>query len=210
MGYQLVQNPPHPGTSITPTKRTQLCHYPQIPPIEAYISAVEQASSKLPTHEAEEFRSDSTSYLNNNNSPTTTTNVTSTPHQCRALTQLKQDNSRVVLTADKGVAMVIMDQEEYTNKALTLLQDTNTYKVLKKDPTSQLKNKLITILKDIKHTGGLSINKYKQLYPTSAVPPNFMAFPKSIKQALPLGPLSPVGDQSHMGLQRNCPTSSNP
>ena len=48
--------------------------------------------------------------------------------------------------------MVIMDKEEYTNKALTVLQYSNTYKVLKKDPTSQLKNKLITILRDIKHT----------------------------------------------------------
>ena len=36
----------------------------------------------------------------------------------------------------------------------------NTYKVLKKDPTSQLKNKLISLLKDIKQTGGLSTNKY--------------------------------------------------
>ena len=67
----------------------------------------------------------------------------------------------MVLTADKVVAMVIMDQEDYTNKAQTLLQDTNTYYILKKDPTSQLKNKLISLLKDIKQTGGLSTNKYK-------------------------------------------------
>ena len=59
--------------------------------------------------------------------------------------------------------MIIMDQEDYTNKAQTLLQDTNTYKVLSKDPTSQLKNKLISLLNDIKETGGLSTNKYKQL-----------------------------------------------
>ena len=77
----------------------------------------------------------------------------------------------MVLTADKGVAMVIMDQQDYNNKAQALLQDTNTYKVLSKDPTSQLKNKLITLLKDIKQTGGLSTQKYKQLYPPSAVPP---------------------------------------
>ena len=115
------------------------------------------------------------------------------PSQCRALTQLKQDISRVVLTVDKGVAMVIMDQEDYTNKALSLLQDTNTYKVLPKDPTSQLKNKLISLLKDIKHAGGLNTTKYKQLYPTSAVPPISMAYPKSIKQVHPLGPLFPVG-----------------
>ena len=67
----------------------------------------------------------------------------------------------MVLTVDKGVAMVIMDQEDYTNKALALLQDTNTYKVLPKDPTSQLKNKHISLLKDIKQTGGLNTNKYK-------------------------------------------------
>ena len=99
------------------------------------------------------------------------------PIQHRALIQLKQDTSRVVLTADKGVAMVTMDKEDYTNKAHTLLQDTNPYKVLKKDPTSNLKNKLITLHKDIKQTGGLSTNKYKQLYPTSAVPPKFYCLP---------------------------------
>ena len=130
------------------------------------------------------------------------------PSQCRALTQLEQDNSRVVLTVDKGVAMVIMDQEDYTNKAKTLLlQDTN--KVLLKDPTSQLKNKLISLLKDIKQRGGLSTNKYKQLYPTSAVTPNSMAFPKFTKQVHPLGPLFPVGGPSHMVLPRNLHTSSN-
>ena len=78
--------------------------------------------------------------------------------------------------------MVIMDQQDYNTKAQALLQDTNTYKVLPKDPTPTLKNKLINLLKDIKQSGGLSIQKYKQLYPTSAVPPNFMAFPKYTKQ----------------------------
>ena len=111
------------------------------------------------------------------------------PSQCRALTQLKQDNSRVVLTADKGLAMVTMDQEDYTNKALALLQDTNTYKVLPKDPTSQLKNKLISLLKDIKHTGGFSTNKYKQSYLTSAVPPKFYGLPKIHKTGTPLRPI---------------------
>ena len=90
-----------------------------------------------------------------------------------------QGTSSVVLTVDKGVAMVIMDIQDYNNKANTLLQDTHTCKVLNKDPTNNLKNKLITMLKDIKQTGGLSNTKIKQLYPTSAVPPNFMAFPNS-------------------------------
>ena len=110
----------------------------------------------------------STEYLSSYNNNNKQCNLN--PSQCRALTELKKDNTRVVLTANKGVAMVIMDQEDYINKAQTLLQDSNTYKVFPKDPTSQLKNKLIILLKDIKQTGGLTTQKYKQLYPTSAVP----------------------------------------
>ena len=93
----------------------------------------------------------------------------------------------MVFTADKGVAMVIMDKQDYTNKAQALLQDTNTYKVLSKDPNTRLKNKLIQTLKDIKQSGGLSDEKYKKLYPTSSVPPSFMASPKYIKLAPPSG-----------------------
>ena len=139
---------------------------------------VEQASSKLPALEADEFRSNVNKLLKQQQKQTPCNNQCNlNPTQYRSLTHFKQDKSRVVLIADKGVAMVIMDKEDYTSKAQTLLQDTDTYKVLKKDSTSQLKNKLITLLKDIKQTG-LSTNKYKQLYPTSAVPPNSMAFPK--------------------------------
>ena len=89
----------------------------------------------------------------------------------------------------QGVAIVIMDQENYTNKAQALLQDTNTYKVLTKDPTSQLKNTLISLLKDIKQTGGLTTHKYKPLYPTSAVPPKFYGLPKIHKTGTPLRPI---------------------
>ena len=85
--------------------------------------------------------------------------------------------------------MVIMDQEDYTNKAQALLQDTNTYKVLTKDSTSQLKNRLISLLKDIKQTGGFTTHKYKQLYPTSAVPPKFYGLPKIHKTCTPLRPI---------------------
>ena len=102
------------------------------------------------------------------------------------------------------------DQQDYITKAQTLLQDSYTYKLLPKDPTSHLKNKLITLLKDMKQIGDLSTQKYKQLYPTSAVPPSSMASLKSIKQEPPSDPLFPVGGPSHMGLPRSFSTSSNP
>ena len=58
MGHEPVQNPPHARTVIPSAKRSKLCHNPQIHPIEAYITEVEQASSKLPTQEADELRAD--------------------------------------------------------------------------------------------------------------------------------------------------------
>ena len=81
--------------------------------------------------------------------------------------------------------MVIMEKQDYTNKAQALLQDNNTYEVLKKNSTSTLKNKLKQTLKDIKQTGGISDSTYKKVYSTSAVPPHFMASPKYTKLAPP-------------------------
>ena len=85
--------------------------------------------------------------------------------------------------------MVVMDKQDYNKKAQALLQDSNTYQVLPKDPTPQLKNKLITLLKNIHQTGGLNTNKYKQLYPTSAIPPKFYGLPKIHKTGTPLRPI---------------------
>ena len=152
------------------------------------MGSTEQASSRLPAQEVDEFKSDINRLLKQQQQQHNN-HCNLNPAQCRALTQLKQDNTRVVLTADKGVAMVIMDQQDYNNRAQAFLQDTNTYKVLNKDPTPQLKNKLINLLKNIKQSGGLSTQKYKQLYPTSTVPPTFYGLPKIHKTGTPLRPI---------------------
>ena len=157
---------------------------PKYPPIEAYITATELASSKLPTQEAEEFRSDVNRLLKHQQQQHHQ-HCNLTPAQCRALTQLKQDNNRVVLTVDKGVAMVVMDQQDYTNKAQALLQDTNTYKVLPKDPTPQLKNKFITLLKNIKQTGDSAPKNTDNYIPPVQSRPNSMAYLKYIKLVPP-------------------------
>ena len=52
------------------------------------------------------------------------------------LAQLKKDQDRVILTADKGVALVVMDKEEYISKAQELLSQL-AYKGIPKDPTNK-------------------------------------------------------------------------
>ena len=186
MGHQPFQISPHFRSAISTTKRSKLCHNNQIPPMEAYITTVEETSSKLPSREADELKSDISHLLRQHNiHHKKHSNLY--PIQCRAFTQLKQETSRVVLTADKEVSMVIMDQQDYTNKANVLLQDTNTYRVLKKDPTNSLK-KQIALLRDIKQTGGLNNTKYKQLFPHQCSPPKFYGLPKIYKVGTPSGP----------------------
>ena len=63
--------------------------------------------------------------------------------------ELKRDKDCIVLTADKGVAMVIMEWQDYISKANNL-HSQNTYKTIQLDPTNSIKNKLITILKRVK------------------------------------------------------------
>ena len=81
--------------------------------------------------------------------------------------------------------MVVMDQQDYSNKAQALLQDTNTYKVLPKDPTPQLKNKLISLLKTSTKQGDSAPKNTNNYIPPMQSHPNFMAFPKFTKLVPP-------------------------
>ena len=84
--------------------------------------------------------------------------------------------------------MVIMDRQDYINKANQLLNQ-NTYRSIAKDPTSSIKNKLINILKRVKNRTGLDSNTYKSMYPTGCVPPKFYGLPKIHKPDTPLRPI---------------------
>ena len=46
-----------------------------------------------------------------------------------ALIALKKDPDRLVLSADKGNCVVVMDKQQYHDKALSLLNDKSTYAV---------------------------------------------------------------------------------
>ena len=67
--------------------------------------------------------------------PPQKTNISREEHQ--AIKELKEDHTRVVLTVDKGVATMVMDKQDYMDKALSLLRDSSTYITIHKDPTTQ-------------------------------------------------------------------------
>ena len=112
------------------------------------------ACQNLNNNEAEELRSDVNWALRHSHPPKPTLRK----EEMKALKQLKTDKDHMVLTADKGVAMVVMDRQEYIQKARALLEDTNTYRPIPSDPTTKLKDKLINILKKIKTEGNMDKN----------------------------------------------------
>ncbi|VDK41108.1 unnamed protein product [Dibothriocephalus latus] len=55
----------------------------------------------------------------------------------QGLLSLKSDQSIVVVHADKGDATVIMDKENYVNKANAIFSDTDAYTLLAENLTKQ-------------------------------------------------------------------------
>ena len=151
---------------------------PKKPPLGEYITNIEKACQSLDADSVEELRSEVYRVLRQ-------------PHQLKpnvkkeefeALKQLKADKSCMVHTTDKGVALVVIDKTDYIKNAKELLQDTSTYRTIKGDCTSRLKNKLINILKKVRAESGMQENTYRKMYPTGASPPKFYGLPKIHKK----------------------------
>ena len=157
---------------------------PKNPPVGEYIAPIENACQKLKQGKADELRGEMKKILKKINHPKN--NITK--EEKKALAELRKDTSRTILTADKGVSLVVMNKEDYQKKATELL-DQLTYKTITTDPTIKYKNKLISILKTIKSEGSIDEVTYKKPYPTGAGTPNFYGLPKVHKAGMLLGPI---------------------
>ena len=125
------------NTPLTDVQQQLLGHGPNFvivprePPTCEYIVATEKVCQQLTQGKAEELRGEIKSLLKKDHK--IKPNIPRDEHQ--ALREMKRDNTRMVLTVDKGVSMVVVDREEYTAKSEELLQP--NYKILKTDPTNK-------------------------------------------------------------------------
>ena len=174
-------------TPLTEAQECLLAHGPNFvlvprePSTCEYIAATEKVCQQLIQGKEEELRGEIKSLLKKNHK--IKPNIPRDEYQ--VLREMKRDNTRMVLTADKGMSMVVVDREEYTTKSEELLHQPN-YKILQTDPTNKYKNKLIGLLKSIKAEGGMDDNTYRRLYSTGAVPPKYYGLPKVHKPGMPL------------------------
>ena len=166
---------------------------PKEPPTCKYIATIEKACLKLIPGKAEELRGEIKVILKKK----TSNKPNISKEEYWAIKELRNDITRIVLTADKGVSMVVMDKEDYIKKSEELLQS-STYKVITTDPTTKLKNKLISLLKSIKAEGRMNESTYKRLYLTGAGRPKYNGLPKMYKKDIPLRPIvSSIGSVTY-------------
>ena len=166
---------------------------PKKPLTMEYIAAIEKACTSLQPGKADELRGEVKAHIKKMQLPKL--NLTKEEH--KALEELKKDKTRTILTADKGVSIVVLDTEEYKKKANELLSQ-SSYKKISTDPTNRYKSRLITLLKKIKTEGGMDKATYRRLYPTGATPPKFYGLPKVHKSGMPLRPIvSSIGSVTY-------------
>ena len=126
------------------------------------VSTVELACQGLSEQDTQELRAEINYLLKRAKPP----RYNITKEEKKALKELREDQDRMVLTVDKGVAMVVMDRKEYMDKVEDLLTQL-AYKTISSDPTNKPKAKLIQKLKRIKRETNMEEGMYRTMYPTS-------------------------------------------
>ena len=105
-------------TELTPAQKALLAKGPNFAispnntPNMDYITTIESVCPKLKEEDASELRANLNALLRKGKAPKPNLNK----QKKIALTQLRKDKDRVILTADKGVALVVLDKEDYINK----------------------------------------------------------------------------------------------
>ena len=116
------------------------------------------------------------------------TNITNAEHL--VLENLRKDKDCIIVTADKGVTLIVMDKTEYITKCEALLKDHSVYLYLSK--TSQTIHKeLIKIQQDYKNNNFISETEYTQLRPHGSISAavRFYGLPKIHKNNIPMCPI---------------------
>ena len=105
----------------------KICSYPIKENISTTTAAALQAG-ELKGVDCSGLYHDINRILNTLTSKPIHTNITKSEHL--ALENVRKDKDCIIVTADKGVALVVMDKTEYITKCEALLQDNSVYQLL--------------------------------------------------------------------------------
>ena len=105
----------------------------------------------------------------------------------KGLKELQSVTSVVILPANKGRSTVILNREDYLGKCMDHISN-GTYLLLKKDPTTKIKTKILKQLKALKDNKCTDNKLYYYLKPTDSPAPRFYGQSKTLKPGVPIRP----------------------
>jgi len=104
----------------------------------------------------------------------------------KSLKSFTKSNPDIIFTrADKGNTTVMLDQKDYRRKINDMLNDTNTYTIIKRDPLNKMISELRNLLTRWKNSNYISPKKYKALYRSEGILPRAYGLPKIHKPEIP-------------------------
>ena len=155
--------------TIALQKGTNFALAPKNIPTAEIVAAVENGISALPVEDKLVLRSQVAQVLQRASAP-----PPNLPQaELRALYNLRKDQDRLVIPADKGNCTVVMDRKDYDDKVQQMLSNQRTYKVLDKDPTQRTERKLNEKLANLKRDNKISDSLYNKLRSSDGLPPRF-------------------------------------
>lgn len=149
------------------------------------VSEIEGGISNLSSGDKEIIRVEVSKALKSYRPPKA--NVTRKERE--ALKQLKNDESIVILKADKGNCTVVLDSDDYCSKMRDLLEDRDTYETIRRDPVKKIERDLNSKLLKLKREGKFSESNYFRLRSTDGIIPRIYGLVKIHKEGFPLRPI---------------------
>ena len=140
MGHQLIQQATNRWRTILTTEGAKFAVSSSRVPLTEYIAVTKRICNELGENTTgkdctEIYQRTKEILQHYKKKKSFTHNITN--EEKEAIKILKEDASNMVLTADKGVALVVMDKSQYVDKCIALLDDTKVYKPCK-DTTKKL------------------------------------------------------------------------
>ena len=103
---------------------------------------------------------------------------------------LKKIRTGLFFQRTKAIVLLLWTNlHDYRQKALSLLNNRNTYSILKSDPTGKTQRGLNAKLLLLKKSNIISKATYEKLYSSDGLSPRFYGLPKIHKPEIPLKPI---------------------
>ncbi|XP_068737985.1 uncharacterized protein [Montipora capricornis] len=155
-------------------------------PYKNIVSEIEAAITHLPDEQKDSIRTSTAAILHLARLPL---HKNITKEERKALKDLKKDDTRILMKADKGNCFVVLDTIDYNNKMNALLNDHNTYELVSKPPFRRIERELNNRLLTLKNQLKICDSTYRKLRSTDTIPPAIRGSIKHHKEGNPLRPI---------------------